>query len=412
MRLDWISTLGSDGVRSTVATASDGSSHRYNALIDRRDAESTEIEGSVVIPCLNEAETLATCIDKAQHSLERLGVQGEVIVADNGSTDGSQEIAAAHGARVVPVSQRGYGAALGAGIEAARGRWVIMGDADDSYDFSALDPFVERLRAGDDVVLGNRFDGGIAPGAMPWLHRYVGNRALTWLAQRFFGSPSRDIYCGLRGFDRDAVRSLELRSTGMEFALEMVVKATMQRLRIAEVPTTLAVDGRSREPHLRTWRDGWRSLRFFLLYSPNWLFFYPGLVLMSVGAAGMAWRLANPGRVDSLVLLSVTVLIGAQSALFSVLAKVFAITEGLLPPESRAMRWFRHVTLERGLLAGAAAVTLGLGGCVWALVGQGGLDRVRVVILFGTLLALGAQAVLGSFLISILGLKRMGNPVA
>jgi hypothetical protein len=369
------------------------------------------VEVTVVMPCLDEAETLGVCIQKASASLDELGVPGEILVADNGSSDGSQEIARRLGARVVDVPQRGYGAALAAGIGAAQGRWVIMGDADDSYDFSRLAPFVAALRAGDALVVGNRFRGGIEPGAMPWMHRRIGNPILSRMARRFFRSPVGDVYCGLRGFDRDAVQSLDLRSTGMEFAIEMVVKATMHGLPIGEVPTTLSPDGRTRKPHLRTWRDGWRSLRFLLLYSPNWLFFYPGVALITIGAVGMGWRLAHPGRVDSLILLGVVIVVGAQSALFAVLAKVFGVTEGLLPPDRRMLRWFRYLTLERGLLIGGAAVLTGLGGCIWGLLAETQLARIRAVALFGTLLALGAQAVLGSFLVSILGLKRVGNPL-
>ena len=251
-------------------------------------------ELSVVMPCLNEARTLGICIRKAQGSFERLGIDGEVIVADNGSTDGSREIAEELGARVVPVEQRGYGAALTGGIAAARGRWVIMGDADDSYDFADLEPFVARLREGYDLVGGNRFQGGIRPGAMPWLHRWLGNPVLSFVGRRVYGTPLGDIYCGLRGFDRQKVASLDIRSTGMEYAIEMIVKATMAGLRVAEVPTTLSQDAEGREPHLNTWRDGWRSIRLLLLYSPKWLFLYPGPGAALVGLAGMLWLL--PGN--------------------------------------------------------------------------------------------------------------------
>ena len=240
------------------------------------------LELSIVMPCLNEAETLATCIRKAQSFLSGAGIAGEVVIADNGSTDGSPGIAASLGARVVNVEAKGYGSALRGGIEAARGRFVIMGDADDSYDFAALTPFVERLRAGDQLVMGNRFRGGIAPGAMPSLHRYLGNPVLTSIGRLFFGSPCGDFHCGLRGFEREAILGLGLRTTGMEFASEMVVRATLDELRIVEVPTTLSKDGRNRPPHLRSWRDGWRHLRFLLMYSPRWLFLYPGLLLMGV----------------------------------------------------------------------------------------------------------------------------------
>src|SRR5215469_13096456 len=246
---------------------------------------SGSIEVSVVMPCLNEAETLETCIRKAQSALEEAQIAGEVIVADNGSTDGSVEIAERLGARVARISAKGYGNALMGGIAAAAGRLIIMGDADDSYDFGDIPKFVTQLRAGAQLVMGNRFRGGIKPGAMPPLHQYFGNPALTQIGRLFFGSPVHDFYCGLRGFRKDAYQTLGLRTTGMEFATEMVVKATLLKLRIEEVPTTLSPDGRNRPPHLRTWRDGWRTLRFFLLYSPRWLFLYPGLALMFVGAA-------------------------------------------------------------------------------------------------------------------------------
>ena len=254
--------------------------------------ERNELELSIVMPCLNEAETLEVCIRKAQESLRKDEISGEVVIADNGSEDGSQEIAERLGARVVPVSGRGYGAALHGGFEAARGRFVIMGDADDSYDFSSLMPFVEKLREGYDLVMGNRFLGGIEPGAMPPLHRYLGNPVLTGIGRLFFRSPAGDFHCGLRGFRRDAILGLGLQTTGMEFASEMVVKSTLMGLRIAEVPTTLSPDGRSRPPHLRSWRDGWRHLRFLLLYSPRWLFLYPGAVLMLLGLVSGALLLA------------------------------------------------------------------------------------------------------------------------
>ena len=243
------------------------------------------------MPCLNEAETLASCIAKARSFLARSGIRGEVLVADNGSTDGSQALAAALGARVVDITERGYGSALKGGIRAARGRYVIMGDSDDSYDFSDLGLFVEKLREGYQLVMGNRFQGGIRPGAMPPLHRYFGNPILTILGRLFFSSPCGDFYCGLRGFERRAILSLDLQAPGMEFALEMVVKATINKLRIAEVPTTLSPDGSSRPPHLRSWRDGWRSLRFYLLFSPRWLFLYPGTAMFLGGVLVMTWLL-------------------------------------------------------------------------------------------------------------------------
>lgn len=363
------------------------------------------------MPCLDEAETLGACIEKAQASLRRLGLAGEVVVADNGSKDGSQQIALARGARVIEVAERGYGAALKAGIAAAEGRWVMMGDADDSYDWGAIDPFVEQLRAGHQLVAGNRFAGGIAEGAMPWLHK-LGNPFLTFVARRFFRSPVGDVYCGLRGFEREAIVALDLRSTGMEFAIEMVVKSSLHGLSIAEVPTTLSPDGRRRKPHLRTWRDGWRSLRFLLLYSPNWLFFYPGLALGAVGGAGLVWRLIADGPPLGTVPFAIAVIVGVQAVLFSVFAKLFAITEGLLPPEPRMMRLFRHLTLETGLLCGTAVLAAGLAlaaSVVFAL--DTGDARTGFAITAGTLVSVGSQIVLGSFFMSILGLRRTGNPV-
>ena len=379
------------------------------------------LELSIVMPCLNEAETLATCIRKAQSFLSRAGVVGEVIIADNGSTDGSPGIAASLGARVVSVAAKGYGSALRGGIEAARGRYVIMGDADDSYDFAALAPFVERLRAGDQLVMGNRFRGGIAPGAMPPLHRYLGNPVLTSIGRLFFGSPCGDFHCGLRGFEREAILGLELRTTGMEFASEMVVRATLNDLRIAEVPTTLSKDGRNRPPHLRSWRDGWRHLRFLLMYSPRWLFLYPGLLLMGVGLGLGGWLLPAPRTiggveldVHTLLYTAMAVVIGFQAVLFAVFAKVFVIREGLLPPDRRLNRLFDVITLEVGLMVGLLLLLAGVGGTLysiglWGERNFGPLDPrevMRGAIPSGMALILGSQTLLSSFFLSILGLKR------
>ena len=297
----------------------------------------SDLELTILMPCLNEAETIARCVDKARGFLSARGVAGEVLVADNGSSDGSQAIAEAHGARVIGVPERGYGAALIGGIAAARGRFVIMGDADDSYDFAALMPFVERLRAGADVVMGNRFQGGIAAGAMPALHRYLGNPGLSFLGRLFFGVRTGDFHCGLRGFDRDRVRVLDLRTTGMEFASEMVVRAALAAYRIEEVPTTLSPDGRSRPPHLRPWRDGWRHLRFLLIYSPRWLFLYPGLAILLAGMIGTAVLL--PGAVSiagivfdlhTFIVSCFAILVGLQSITFAVIARKYAAQRGLV----------------------------------------------------------------------------------
>jgi hypothetical protein len=380
-----------------------------------------DVEVSVLMPCLNEAETIEVCIRKALRWFARAGVRGEVVVADNGSTDGSIEIARAAGARVVPIPMRGYGSALRGGIEAARGRFVIMGDADDSYDFSALDAHIEKLRHGYDLVMGNRFAGGIRPGAMPPLHRYLGNPVLSWLGRLFFKSPVRDFHCGLRGFSRTAVLGLDLRTTGMEFASELVVKATLFGLKITEVPTSLSPDGRSRPPHLRSWRDGWRHLRFLLLYSPRWLFLYPGLSLMGLGLGGMAVLLPGPLTVGGLTLdintmafAGSAVLVGFQAVTFAVFSRIFAFTDGLLPADPSLARLFEYVTLEVGLGAGVALVGLGTGLAVvlvraWSAGGFGPLDAtetLRLAIPAGVLMALGAQVIFGSFFLSLLGVRR------
>ncbi|HPW54133.1 MAG: glycosyltransferase family 2 protein [Thermoanaerobaculaceae bacterium] len=380
-----------------------------------------EVELTILMPCLNEAETIETCVRKARSYLDGRGITGEVLVADNGSTDGSPALAEQAGARVVPVRDRGYGNALLGGILAARGRFVIMGDADDSYDFLGLDPFVERLRAGDQLVMGNRFAGGIRRGAMPPLHRYLGNPLLSFIGRSFFGSRCGDFYCGLRGFDRDAVLGLDLRTTGMEFALEMVVKATLSGLRVAEVPTTLSPDGRTTSPKLRTWRDGWRSLRFFLLLSPRWLFLLPGATLITVGVLVGGWLLPGPRRVGSvsldvhtLLYAAAAVTVGFQAALFGVLTRVFAASEGLLPPSPRLDRTLRWFPLEVGLGLGAALLLAGLGGSVWAVWlwearGFGDLDpfrMLRTVIPSVLAVTLGVELVLASFFLSVLRLRR------
>jgi hypothetical protein len=382
---------------------------------------STPFELSVVLPCLNEAETLATCIQKAQTSMAALGVAGEVVVADNGSSDGSQGIAESHGARVVHVAIRGYGAALQAGIEAARGRYVVMADADDSYDLAGLGPFLAKLRDGYDLVMGNRFAGGIAPGAMPPLHRYLGNPVLTAIGRLFFRSPIRDFHCGMRGFRRDSILALELRTTGMEFASEMVAKAALRGLRVTEVPTTLAKDGRSRPPHLRSWRDGWRHLRFLLLYSPRYLFLLPGALLVLIGTIGVLVLARAPITirgvafdVSTLLFCGAATVLGAQLIFFWMFAEIFAMGEGLVPEDPRLVAAFRFVTLEVGLAIGFALFIGGIGGALyavqqWRSAGFGPLDAaatMRVVIPSVTLMILGAQGVMGSFFLSVLGLRR------
>lgn len=379
------------------------------------------LEVSIVMPCLNEAETLATCVRKALHWLREQNVQGEVIVADNGSSDGSQQIAVQLGAVLVNVPTKGYGSALRGGIAAARGQYVMMGDADDSYDFQHLTPFLEQLRAGYELVMGNRFKGKIQPGAMPALHRYLGNPVLTGLGKLFFRSASGDFHCGLRAFRKDAIARLQLQTTGMEFASEMVVKATLLRLRVTEVPITLSLDGRSRAPHLRRWRDGWRHLRFMLLYSPRWLFFYPGTVLMLLGLLVGLWLIPQPHQigaitfdVHTLFYAATAVVVGFQAIIFALFSKVFAVTAGLLPEDPGFMRLFKYVTLETGLLTGGLLFLCGLLGSVYALHIWGSADFgplqtsgvLRLVIPSGTALMLGCQIILSSFFLSVLGLKR------
>ena len=380
------------------------------------------IELSIVMPCLNEAETIAACIRKAQRYLDRSGICGEILIGDNGSTDGSREIATELGARVIDVPVRGYGAALSGAIAKAEGRYCIMGDSDDSYDFESLDPFVEKLRAGYALVMGNRFQGGIGKEAMPWKNRYIGNPTLTSIGRLFFQAGARDFHCGIRGFSMDAFRQMDLRTTGMEFASEMVIKATLMKLPVIEVPATLSPDGRTRRPHLRPWRDGWRHLRFMLMYSPRWLFLYPGALLIAVGLAGSAWLLPGPRfvhgigfDVHTLLYAFVFVLLGFQLVAFAVFTKVFAISEGLLPADPRLNSVFRYIQLETGIAAGALLIALGLAGSVFAVSGWarhsfGALDpdhMLRIVMPAVFSLTLGVQIICSSFFLSILGLRRV-----
>ena len=380
-----------------------------------------ELTLTILMPCLNEAETLAFCVNQARTALTENHIDGEVLVADNGSTDGSQAIAESLGARVVAVPVRGYGAALLAGIEAARGKYVLMADADASYHFEHLPRFLPKLETGDDLVMGNRFSGSIEPGAMPPLHRYLGNPVLSFVGRLFFGIPVRDFHCGLRGFRRDSMLGLGLRTTGMEFASEMIVKASLSKMRISEVPTTLSPDGRSRAPHLKTWRDGWRHLRFLLLYSPRWLFLIPGLMVFVMGIAASAWLLPHArtvGRwtfdVDTLTYALGAVMIGAHISVFAVSAKVFGMQEGFLPESPGFQRWFRYITLEVGLIFGFALVLCGTGILLyalhlWRIAGFGELSATRMLRLTlpsATLFMLGVEAIFGSFFLSLLGLNR------
>lgn len=377
-------------------------------------------ELTILMPCLNEAETIERCIVKANGFLARAGIRGEVVVADNGSTDGSQALAEALGARVVPVSARGYGAALIGGIRAARGAYVIMGDSDDSYDFSALEGFVERLRAGDQLVMGNRFKGGLKPGAMPPLHRYLGNPVLTAIGRLFFRSPCGDFHCGLRGFHRDSILALNLQAPGMEFASEMVVKATIHHLRISEIPTVLHPDGRSRPPHLRSWRDGWRNLRFLLLYSPRWLFLVPGLCLFLAGVSGMAWLLPHARTiggvtfdVHTLYYAALATVIGYQSLQFYLFATAYGMNEDLLRLDAGFRRLTGLFSVEVGVIGGVLLILFGLALGVyavdyWKLQGFGELmpsRTLRYVICSGTAILVGLQTIYGAFFMSLLAIR-------
>jgi glycosyltransferase involved in cell wall biosynthesis len=382
------------------------------------DRESPEV--SIVMPCLNEAETLARCIEKAQRAFRAHGIDGEVVIADNGSTDGSQAIAERLGARVVPVAAKGYGSALQGGIAASRGRHIIMGDSDDSYDFSSIWPFVTKLREGFELVMGNRFRGGIMPGAMPWKHKWIGNPVLSFIGRLFFRCPVGDFHCGLRGFSKAAYDRMQLQTTGMEFASEMVIKSTLLRLKIAEVPTVLHKDGRSRPPHLRSWRDGWRHLRFMLLFSPRWLFLYPGTILFLAGLLISLWlwrgeRQIGAIRMDvhTMLVASFVSLLGYQLIIFALFTKIFAVTEGL-HPSTQLSRMPREVNLEFGVLAGLGLIAGGLvilGSAVlgWRATGFGSLNprvTMRQVIPAVVLLSLGFQTIFASFFLSVLTLRR------
>ena len=378
------------------------------------------VEVSIVMPCLNEAATLASCIRKAQVAITKNQLAAEIIVADNGSTDVSPTIAQALGARLVIAEQRGYGAALRAGIATARGRYVVMGDADDSYDFSAIGEFVEKLRQGSDLVMGNRFRGGIDKGAMPWTHRFIGNPILTAIGRFFFGVPIGDFHCGLRAFRKEAYERMGLRTTGMEFASAMVIKASIKRMRIEEVATVLHKDGRNRPPHLRTWRDGWRHLRFMLLFSPRWLFVVPGMALFITGVGVSVWLITAPRQlgplgldIGALLVAAFSCLLGFQVLVFGVFTKVLAIRDGFHPPHPALKRLFHYITLEVGLLSGAVLTLLGAGGIGvaflgWKATGFGALDpriSMRQLIPGVVMMALGVQTIFSSFFLSILDIN-------
>ncbi|RUW26597.1 glycosyltransferase [Mesorhizobium sp. M4B.F.Ca.ET.215.01.1.1] len=398
-----------------------------NAVTTIRAAQTKQLELTILMPCLNEAETLAVCIGKAKVFLDKAGIAGEVLIADNGSTDGSQEIATAIGARVVPVPQKGYGAALLGGIAAARGRFVIMGDADDSYDFSALDAFVARLRDGADLVMGNRFRGGIETGAMPPLHRYLGNPVLSFIGRLFFRIKTGDFHCGLRGFNAESIRKLDLQTTGMEFASEMVVRGALAGLRIEEVPTTLKPDGRSRPPHLRTWRDGWRHLKFLLVYNPRWMFFIPGMVLGGLGTLFAALLVFGPLRVinnlsldlNTFVAACFMIVTGVQLITFGVISRYYAEVTGILPRSRRSDWLTRTISTDRLAANAGTCFAGGFAFCAyavlrWAHLGFGPLDDSeipRIVVLGLSLVVISFQAFFSAFLLGVLEIpvKRLRN---
>jgi len=378
---------------------------------------------TILMPCLNEAETLAACIEKAKLGLQQAGVRGEILVADNGSKDNSVQIAEQFGARVVEVKKKGYGNALRGGIQAASGKWILMGDADDSYDFSEADRFVEKFQEGFELVMGCRLPvggGKILPGAMPWKNRWLGNPVLSFIGRFFFKCPAHDFHCGLRGFTKDAFEKMDLKTTGMEFASEMVIKSTFNQLKIGEVPVTLRPDGRSRPPHLKPWRDGWRHLRFMLLFSPRWLFLAPGIFLSAIGiifAVALSLNNIRIGGVafdvGTLAGACMTVIIGFQLVAFAFFTKVFAIAEGLLPDDPKLSRLFKIVTLEKGILAGlfilcAGIILLACSIWIWRQTGYGELSperNLRWLIPAATLIVLGIQIIFSSFFMSVLGLK-------
>ncbi len=388
---------------------------------------SEPVELTILMPCLNEAETLARCIESARLGIQRAGVRGEILVADNGSTDGSQAIAEKLGARVVPVKEKGYGSALRGGIQAASGKWILMGDADDSYDFSEADRFVKKFQEGFELVMGCRLPvggGTILPGAMPWKNRWLGNPVLSFIGRLFFKCPAHDFHSGLRGFTRAAFEKMDLQTTGMEFASEMVIKSTLKRLKITEVPVTLRPDGRSRPPHLKPWRDGWRHLRFMLLFSPRWLFLAPGIFLsvlgIILGGALSVQNLAVGGinlNVGTLMMACMAVVVGFQLVAFAFFTKVFAIAEGLLPDDPKFSRVFKFFNLEKGILLGLAVLVAGMllflrAVWIWRQHDYGALDyeqNLRRLIPAATLIVLGVQAIFSSFFMSALGLKTQSR---
>lgn len=383
--------------------------------------DDNQVEFTILMPCLNEAETLATCIEKAKSFLLKNEIAGEVLIADNGSTDGSQEIASKHGARVVAVQERGYGAALIGGLDAARGTYVIMGDADDSYDFASLMPFVEKLREGYELVMGNRFKGGIKKGAMPPLHKYFGNPVLSFIGRLFYTSEIRDFYCGLRGYNAEAMRNLNLRTLGMEYAIEMVVQATLNKLKITEVPTILHPDGRTRPPHLRSWRDGWRGLKFLLMHAPNWLFLVPGFTLTLIGlATTVLLAISAPitiGRVsfdlNTMVYMIVMLIAGVNILCFGIIAKVYAAESRFIPISRGGGVWYNRLTANSGSFIGAVLILIGIAVAIWMFIywgrhDYGELDShnvLRITLPSLVLIVVGLQLLFTSFLVDILRIK-------
>ncbi len=377
-----------------------------------------EFDVSVVIPCLNEARSLSFCIDKALAAFRSAGIRGEVVVADNGSTDGSITVAQEHGARVVPVVGRGYGSALRGGIEGARGAFIIIGDADDSYDFSETPRFYEQWRAGYEVVMGNRFKGEIKPGAMPWHHRYIGNPVLSWLVRLLFHTSIGDSHCGMRGFTKEIYRRMDLRTTGMEFASEFVIKAAKIGARMTEIPITLWPDKRGRPPHLRSFRDGWRHLRFMVMYAPNWLFLGPGGFLMALGIGLVVWLMPGPRRIGSggldvhtMFFGLIFALLGAQIIFIGLFAKIFCYSEQFVKQEQTLEKYLRRIHVEQGLLVGMLLTLVGLVGDArvfwqWASNGFGELMEMRSVIFWSLWLFLGLQTIFSSIFLSMLGISR------
>ncbi|PKM61594.1 MAG: dolichol-P-glucose synthetase [Firmicutes bacterium HGW-Firmicutes-4] len=373
------------------------------------------------MPCLNEAETLEICIKKAMSFLTDNKVNGEVLIADNGSTDGSQDIATRNGARVVNIEQKGYGSALRGGSENARGKYIIMGDADDSYNFLNLMPFLEKLREGYELVMGNRFKGGIEKGAMPPLHKYLGNPVLSFIGRIFYPSEIKDFHCGLRGYNRAAIKSLQLQTTGMEYASEMVVQATLHKLRMIEVPTTLSPDGRTRPPHLRSWRDGWRHLKFLMMYSPNWTFLYPGLILSVVGLLMMVIIGVGPTKIgnvnfgiNTMMYGSASLLVGVNIILFSMFTKAYALSSGFIPNSPKTIGIFEKFTVEKGVVIGVALTLLGIAATIFAFIiwGNNSFGNLqpesimKITIPATTLIAIGIELIFASFFLGILEIER------